>query len=232
MTNATDMAKAEVQAALLYLLRSGVSLTKIRIEPLCREFQLSCKKDKAAMLIEEILEDAGVKELLIKYLVDQTNEEMVAGMASRKHALDKKPRRTKPAQKKAQEPELGEGISASSGAPRSKENRQVEYPESSPPDLRLVREPTDQGVTGEPVAVDQTERSTIPYERRPNLKQVYPGPAPSKQNDNGSSLDEAMADMTNAFHIFATEEPSLADVKAVTRYLRSATKLAQARAAS
>lgn len=232
MTSATDTAKAEVQAALLNLLESGVPLYKIRVEPLCRQFQLSCKKDKAAMLIEEILKDARVNELLIRYLTEQTDEEIVSGVASRKQALSKKPALKKLSREKSLESERDENIPESPCAPPSRANQRPAHLESNPRDLRLVQEVEGQHVNGEPSVTDQMAHPSGPDERLPNVKQAYPAETPSLWNDNGTSLEEAMCDLTDAFHTFSTSEPSLLDVAAVTRYLRSATTMANARAAS
>lgn len=226
MTSAVDDAKTELKAALLNLLESGVSLNKIRMAPLCSQFQLSFGKDKAATLFEEILKESGVEPFLMDYLKRKLDKDVISEVARRKQASPRK----KPRQK-AQSPEQQPG-KEKVAMPDSRGEQNPPAEASKPRELFVVAEKGDLRVASEPAPSETKPRMSGPDRRHPDLKSIDPVQSFSRGNDNGSSLDEAMAEMTDAFHIFATEEPSLADVKAVTRYLRTATKLAHARAAS
>lgn len=226
MTSAVDDAKTELKAALLNLLESGVSLNKIRMAPLCSQFQLSFGKDKAATLFEEILKESGVEPILVDYLRRKLDKQVISELAGRKQASPRrKPRR------KAQSHEKQPG-KEKVAMPDSRDEQKPPAEASKPRELFVVGDRGARRVASEPAHSDMKPRVSGPDRRLPDFQSITPGSSLSRGNDNGSSLDEAMAEMTDAFHIFATEEPSLADVKAVTRYLRTATKLAHARAAS
>ncbi len=226
MTNAVDDAKTELKAALLNLLESGVSLNKIRMAPLCSQFQLSFGKDKAATLFEEILKESGVEPFLMDYLKRKLDEEVIAEMEGRKQELpERKPRRKAEAPKK-------EPSEKKAPMSHSRDEQKLPTEAAQPRELFVVGEKGSlRGASG-PASPDMKPRMSRPDRRPANLQSITPGSTLSRGNDNGASLDEAMEEMTDAFHVIATGEPSLADVKAVTRYLRSVTKLAQARAAS
>lgn len=226
MTSTADGAKTELEAALLNLLESGVSLNKIRMTRLCEDFQLSFGKDKAATLFEEILKESGVGPFLMDYLKRKLDKEVISEMAGRKQApFRRKPRR------KAQSPEQQPG-KEKVAMPDSRDEQKSPAEATKPRELFVVGEKGNLRVASEPAPYAMKPRMSGPDRRHPDLKSIDPVSSMPRGNDNGSSLDEAMADMTDAFHIFTTEEPSLDDVRAVTRYLRSATKRARTRAAS
>lgn len=226
MTSTADDPKTELQAALLNQLESGVPLNKIRVAPLCSEFQLSCGKDKAAKLYEKILKESGVEQFFIEYLKGELDGEVISEMASRKQSSPpRKPRR------KAQAPEHQQG-KEKTAMPDSRGDQTPPVEATRPRELFVVGEKGNPRVASKPASSDMKGRTSGPDRGPADLQSIPPGSSLTRRNDNGSSLDEAMADMTDAFHIFVTEEPSLSDVKAVTRYLQSATRLAHARVAS
>lgn len=226
MTSTVDDAKTELKAALLNLLESGVSLNKIRMTRLCQDFQLSFGKDKAAALFEEVLKESGVEQFFIDYLKGELDGGVILEVAGRKQASPpRKPRGKAPTPGKKAGQEKTE-------MPDLRDDQKPPAEAAKPRELFVVGEKGNQRVASESASLKMKGRTSGPDRGPADLQSITPGSSLSRRNDNGSSLDEAMAEMTDAFHIFATEEPCLADVKAVTRYLQSATRLAHARVAS
>lgn len=224
MASRDDDAKVRVQAALLILLQEGKTLRNIGANPMSRDFQLGCKRDKVGRLIDEIFEDAELKDILIKHLLKQFNGEAVPDVSRGKQVeREKKPRK----QTKA-EPKVVKTQSHQGEAPLTV-NKHAE-PEQWEP--RIV-EGDGKKSLGQMSSISDVGRGSLACEsEQPSKAQILVASSSSRKNDNGSSLEEAMCELTDVFHTFSTSEPSLADVKAVTRYLRSATKMAGARAAS
>lgn len=226
MDKVTDTAKARVQAALLIKLQDGAPLTKIKVEPMSREFELGCEKDKVGLLIEEIVDDARLKEKFIEYLLGQLDHEFVKEVRRGMQDIPKKKPREKAAAKpSAQKPRTDNMPSSptlnekdGNTEPKPWEPRVVEG--NGPPDVSKPPSISDSGP-------GRSENGAKP----PNLTQVHPAPYPTGSNDDGASLDEGVSSFMDAVHIFVTSEPSLVDIQAVTRYLRSATRVAKARGA-